>query len=133
MKKNLLLIVFSILFGTTGISQSFNTNNITWFGIDYTHCYFLMPMDFPNVSDLRVKLRAWNDLPLSERDKYFGKTMPGKDVKFVVGMIKKRNDQINVRDHITDDLYKSSHLDSKQVQEIISSYDIPGDLSFRVI
>ncbi len=129
MKKNLLLIVLSVLFGTTGISQSFNTNNLTWFGIDYTNCYFLTPMDFPNVGDLKLKLRAWNDLVLYERDKFIDKTLKGKNVKFALETVNKRNEGINVRDHITDDGFKSSHLDPAKVQEIINSYDIPPDLS----
>jgi len=129
MKKNLLLIAFSILLGMTGSSQSFDTNNLTWFGIDYTNCYFLTPMDFPNVGDLKTKLRAWNDLVLYERDKYIDKTLKGKNVKFELETVNKRNDQVNVKEHITDDGFKSSHLDPAKVREIISSYDIPPDLS----
>lgn len=129
MKKNLLLIVLSVLFGITGTSQSFDTNNLTWFGIDYTQCYFLTPMDFPNVSDLKLKLRAWNDLVLYEREKYIDKALPGKNVKFATETVNKRNETVNVRDHITDDGFKSSHLDPAKVQEIISSYDIPPGLS----
>ena len=129
MKKNLLLIAFSILLGMTGSSQSFDTNNLTWFGIDYTNCYFLTPMDFPDVNDLKDKLNAWNYLVLSEREKYIQKTLAGKNVKIAIEMVTKRNKSVNVKEHITDDLFKSSHLDPAKVREIISSYDIPPDLS----
>ncbi len=129
MKKHFLFIVLSVLFGTTGVGQSFNTNNLTWFGIDYTNCYFLTPMDFPNVGDLKTKIRAWNDLVLYERDKYINKTLKGKNVKSALETVNKRNETINVRDHLTDDGFKSSHLDPAKVQEIISSYDIPEGLS----
>lgn len=133
MKKILLLLITTITISFSSFSQSstdsFNTNDITWFGIDYTQCYFLNPIDFPSRDDLKVKIRAWNDLILNERDKYIGKTLPGKNVKFATNAVNEKNSEIEIKSHITEDGSKSKHLEMSQIQEIINGFKIEDGLN----
>lgn len=133
MKKFLLLLITGILISSTSYSQSsgssFNANQITWFGIDYTECYFLNPIDFPSRDDLKNKLQAWNDLVLNEREKYITKTLKGKSVKYAKNAVNERNETVKIKDKITDDNTKSNHLKSDQIQGMINSYNIEDGLS----
>lgn len=131
--KKLLALLFTIaILTTSGFGQSsdnaFNSNDITWFGIDYTQCYFLTPIDFPNVSDLKSKLDSWNDLVLYEREKYIEKTLPGKNVEFEIDAVSERNTTIDVKSRLTEDKSKSNHLKTDQIQGIINEYNIESGL-----
>ncbi len=133
--KNLLLTAIA-LFAAVSISSGQNVSKIeqapawTWFGIDYTQCYFLTPMDFPSVSDLEEKIGAWNDLILLERDKFIEKTIMTKKrkIKYYVDMVKERNEEIDVKSRLTEDGFKSSHLEPEMIQGIVDSYFIEDDM-----
>lgn len=133
MKKLLLLLITTIAISFSGFTQSsddsFNSNDITWFGIDYTQCYFLNPIDFPSRDDLKSKLRAWNHLILNEKEKYMEKTLPGKNVKYEIDAVNEKNNAIEIKSHITEDGSKIKHLDPGQIQEIINDYPIEEGLS----
>jgi hypothetical protein len=128
MKKILIALTACLLIVSAGFSQSskasFNTNDITWFGIDYTHCYFSTPIDFPNTGDLKAKLKAWNDLIFYEREKYIDKTLKGKNVKFSTEAIEEKNNTVDIKSRILDDLSKANLVQSDQIQEIINGYNI---------
>jgi hypothetical protein len=105
-----------------------NSKSWTWFGIDYSHCYFLTKMDFPDAYDLKEKLQAWNDLVLLEKEKYIYKTLTSKKVDFSTDMIKAVNDQVDVTERLDNDGFKSTHLDPADIQGIVNGYDIPQHL-----
>lgn len=127
--KKLIFLSISLFFSYSIFSQSFNTNEFTWFGIDYTQCYYLGPIDFPSISDLESKIEAWNDLVIQEREKYIDKTLKGKKVSFAIESVKARNEAINVKSRLTEDNAKIMHLNPDQIPGIISSYNIDADLS----
>jgi hypothetical protein len=133
MKKLLITLITGLLLSSASYSQTsgtpFNPSDITWIGIDYTHCYFITPMDFPSTTDLKAKLKAWNDLILYEREKYIEKTLKGKNVKFSTDAVEAKNNSINVKSRITDDASKSSHLQKDQIQGIINSYNFEDGLT----
>jgi len=133
MKTILLSIIGGLLLSSAGFSQSsgseFNTDEITWFGIDYTHCYFLNPIDFPSRVDLKNKLKSWNDLVVYEQEKFIEKTLQGKHVEYETDVVEERNNAVEIKSKITEDGFKSSHLQSDQIQAIINSYNIKGGLS----
>lgn len=132
MKKTILTFLASLLFASLSFGQSSSdvqhAETWTWFGIDYTQCYFLTPMDFPSVSDLESKIKAWNDLVLYERAKFLDKNLLGRNTIFYLDAVENRNKEIDVRSRITDDGFLSSHMESTQIQDIINSYDIPEDM-----
>lgn len=133
MKNLLLALLFSAFAITSASAQSSadigTSNDWTWFGIDYTNCYFIMSYDFPSVSDLESKIGAWNDLVLLERDKYILKPLASKDIAFSVDMVKELNGEIDVKSRISNDGFQSSYMESSQIQEIVNNYQIPDDLS----
>ena len=129
----LLLSAFFIALGSGLFAQSASDlkhdSNWTWFGIDYTNCYFLSKMDFPNVSDLESKISAWNDLVLMEREKFIVKTLVGKNISYSTDMVKDLNSEIDVKSRLSDDGFQSTHLDPGTIQEIVLNYKMPEDLS----
>ena len=132
MKKSILILLAALFINATSFGQSSdisNAKNWTWLGIDYTHCYFITSMDFIDADDLLSRTKAWNKLVYSEREKYIDKTLKGKKVLFSTDMIKDRNMEIDMDKKITDDESLYKHLDREQVKGIISSYEIPDDLS----
>ena len=133
MKKSLItfcaLLIFASTISAQSVSDISKAKEWTWFGIDYTSCYFLSPMDFPSVSDLRSKIGAWNDLVLLERAKFIEKPFGGKDFVYYVDMIKDRNEEIDVKGHISEDGFKTTHLEPNMIQEMINSYFIDDELT----
>jgi hypothetical protein len=88
-----------------------------------------MSYDFPSVSDLESKIAAWNNLVLTEREKFLVKPFKGKTLDFSVDMVQELNEGMDVKSRISNDEQLSSHMESSQIQEIVNSYKIPGDLS----
>jgi len=111
MKTILLSIIGGLLLSSAGFSQSsgseFNTDEITWFGIDYTHCYFLNPIDFPSRVDLKNKLKSWNDLVVYEQEKFIEKTLQGKHVEYETDAVEERNNAVEIKSKITEDGFKA--------------------------
>lgn len=133
MKKLLFILIIGTLVVSSSNAQSSadvaNSTKWTWFGIDYTNCYFIMSYDFPSVSDLESKITAWNNLVLTEREKFLVKPFKGKTLDFSVEMVQELNDGIDVKSKISNDEMLSSHMESSQIQEIVKNYSVPEDLS----
>ena len=128
-----MISLIALLFlGMSSFSQSLSEVNKakewTWFGIDYTNCYFLTPMDFPSISDLEAKIGAWNDLVLLERDKFIEKTIGRRDINYYVDMIKEKNAEIDVKSRLSDDDFKTTHIESGMIQDIVDGYYIDDDM-----
>lgn len=125
MKRYLILYVLSLGMVFSSIGQDkFNTSEITWFGIDYSECYFMTRYDFPNTGDLKAKLNDWNDLILYERSKYIEKTLPGKKVNYEVDAVEERNRLVDIKSRVTEDLSLKDHLSKQRVEEIIKSLSV---------
>jgi hypothetical protein len=85
-------------------------------------------MDFPSISDLEAKIKAWNDLVLYERSKFIDKNLGKRNVNFYVDVVENRNKDIDVKSRVTDDGFLSSHMEAGMVEEIINSYEIPDEM-----
>ena len=133
MKKSLITFCAILFFGSTLFAQSISdiskAKEWTWFGIDYTNCYFLTPMDFPNISDLEDKIAAWNNLIIMEKAKFIEKPFKGKKIIFYTDMIKDRNEEIDVKSRLSEDGFKTTHIETGMIQEIVSSYFIEDDMT----
>ena len=131
MKKLLLITSLIAAINFSGFSQSTEgamANNLIFYGIDYTHAYFLTPLDFPNTADLKANIENWNDLIATERDKYSISKFFGKpDVEYNFKMVKALNDNIDVESRLTTDPNKVAYLDEAQIAEIVSKYDTGDD------
>lgn len=130
-------LLFVLFISTSAIFSSYaqssedisNSTNWTWFGIDYTNCYYIMSYDFPSVSDLESKIGAWNNLVLTEREKFLVKPFKGKTLAYSIDMVTEINEGIDVKSRISNDPMLSTHMDKSQIQEIVNNYQIPNDLS----
>ena len=133
MKKTMIAFLAACLLSFSLISQNTadfaNAKDWTWFGIDYTNCYFISPIDFPNLTDLESKISAWNDLVVVERAKYIEKTLKGRKISYYTDMVKDLNSEIDVKSRLSDDDFKSTHMESPMIQEIVSKYSIPKEMT----
>ena len=133
MKKIILTFAALLFLGSSFFAQSdsdiYKAKEWTWFGIDYTNCYFITPMDFPNVADLYEKIGAWNDLIIMERAKFIDKPLKGKKITYFVDMVKDLNDEIDVKSRLTEDDFMTTHMEVSMVEEMVANYEIPEELT----
>lgn len=132
MKKSIVFLLAALFINATSFGQSSDISNAkdwTWLGIDYTQCNFITSMDFVDPDGLLRKTKDWNNLVYNEREKYIEKTLIGKNVTFSADMVKDRNMDIDMENQITNDESLYKHLDTEQIDEIVSNYKIPEDLS----
>jgi hypothetical protein len=131
MKKTILLAILAVLSVTFSKAQTlddlYNAESITWYGLDYTNAYFIASMDFPDVYALKSKFSAWNELIIMEREKYDLEKFFNTDVSINLDMMEKRNERIRLKGRITDDDFKSSHLEHANIQEIVNTYNLEGE------
>ncbi|HEY9113700.1 MAG TPA: hypothetical protein VIN10_03315 [Bacteroidales bacterium] len=137
MKKSILLLVIALVTSFLGVSQTSGItadNNLNFYGIDYTQTYFLTPLDFPNTADLKAKITGWNDLILTERDKYsIQKFFNKSNVEYQFNMIKALNDKIDVESRLTTDPAKVAYLTEADIAKIVSQYNTGDDKDFGLV
>ncbi len=126
--KNLLAILILALGGTMIVdAQSIgnhkirNTKKLVWFGIDCTQMQCIGRADFPNPDDIADRVVfAWNDLFISEQDKYdihgaFQKNEFLYDLTSVEAQNEKlTGDQIMVTE--------ATPLDKATIERVVSNY-----------
>ena len=137
MKKSILLLVIALITSFLGVSQTSDMtagDNLTFYGIDYTHTYFLTPLDFPNTSDLKEKIGAWNDLIATERDKYsISKFFNKPNVDYNFKMVKALNDKIDIESRLTTDPTNVAYLNEEDIAKIVSQYNTGDDKGFGLV
>ena len=126
---SLLALSMSFAIFAQGSADISKAKDLTFFGIDYTQCYFVPSEVFYDADDVKFKIIAWNNLFKSEYDKFLVKTIKSKNITFSDKMIKEVNSQIDPQSRISDDESLYNHLNTDKITEIISSYQIPGELS----
>ena len=130
MKKTFLFVIIAFMATTFGKAQTmddvFAADSITWYGLDYTNTYFIATVDFPDPYALKSKFSAWNDLIIIESDKYNLNRFFNMDVKKDLDMMRIRNERVRLKGRITDDDFKSSHLEQSDIQEIVNTYNLEG-------
>ena len=133
MRKTFLLIIIIFISAAFGKAQTiddiYNAESITWYGLDYKNAYFISTIDFPDPYALKSKFSAWNDLIIHEREKYNLEKFFNTDVNIKLDMMEKRNERIRLKGRITDDDFKSSHLEHADIQEIVNTYTFDGEES----
>ncbi|RLD39176.1 MAG: hypothetical protein DRI89_13730 [Bacteroidetes bacterium] len=131
MRKVFLLTALTIMSFSFLQSQTaddiYNAETISWYGLDYTHAYFISTVDFPDPYALKSRFSDWNDLIINESDKYNLNRFFNTDVTMHIEMIEMRNEKIRLKDRITDDDFLSSHLEYVNIQEIVNTYNLEGE------
>ena len=132
MRNTLLIFAATLLFSMSSFGQDseiYKAREIYWLGIDYNHCYFITSYDFTYPSELYSKLDIWNTLIFNEREKYLDKNFKNKQVTIVSNFISSLNDDVDIKEHMVDDLSKEHHLTKDDIQGIVNKYNFPDDLS----
>ncbi len=132
MKKLYFIVFIAFAFSWGANSQSAeditNAETLTFFGIDYTYCYFIPSEAFYDTDDLGAKIIAWNNLFKSEHEKYLAKNF-SKEIVFNDEMVRKLNVIIDPVTRVSDDESLYNHINKEEVNTIVSNYQIPEDLS----
>jgi len=134
MKKLLLVAISLILFNGTNYSQSnkaYCAQEITWLGLDYSVAYFTDEKAFPDPNTLKNKLFfEWNEFVFTEQKKFdIGRTFNKTYVIYSTSYINSRNKNTDVSSHIGNFGYYQRHFNNDSIQEIISSYSLPDNIS----
>jgi hypothetical protein len=128
MKRSIFIILFFIGIGMSANAQTakdiFTTDQIVWFGLDYSQVKLLGAIGFNDVQ--RVKdfyFNAWNQVILNESDKYNLRSFLRKsDIINDLSVVGKRNELPEVSKLITDNLADKTALTSEKIESIIASY-----------
>lgn len=121
------LLSFTVV--SQDMSDIFQTQSATWYGLDFSEAYFIGSEGFTNPLDIKDRyFNSWNMLIKNEYDKYdLGKFFQKENVDFSLDNITKRNSEVSIYDRVIDEGGKTMHLDDNKVQEVIGAYDFDGD------
>ncbi len=134
MKAFWILIISLIIMAGSVKSQSnavYCTQEITWFGIDYSQADFINNAAFPNPYLLTDKFfEEWNNLVFNEPvkfdiAKYFNKT----DINYSTSYINMRNKAVDIANHIKAGNYQQNIFNADTISDILSTYKIDGNTS----
>lgn len=98
---------------------------ITWLGLDFTAAKFIGDRErLGSESDMRHLLEAWNDLILTEKDKYDIPGAVGRDeVLTASDVTKDHNQELAVLGMISNAEKDYLHLTREEVGDIVSKYN----------
>lgn len=124
-----LSILFTVNLFSQDMSEVFQTEKATWFGLDFSEAYFIGSEGFADPSDIKGRyFNSWNLLIKNEYDKYnIGKFFKKSKVEFSLENVTAQNQEMNIYDRIVDDNSKMLHIDEIKVQEMINEYEFSDD------
>lgn len=100
----------------------FKADEITWYGIDFTHAKFIGP-DFNDPTEIKDRFfKNWNSLIIIESAKYnIGQVFRKSKVNYSLDAVTHRNDSINMKNIVVFNDDKITFTE-KDVPEIVKSY-----------
>jgi hypothetical protein len=103
---------------------------VTWLGLDFTSAKLIGDRErYGSVSDVLHLIEAWNQLILTEQDKFdIAKAIGRIKVENAVEVTKEHNAELDVPGMFSDDEKDYLHIKMSDVDEIIAGYDFK-DLS----
>ncbi len=131
-KKTVLIIqafLFSSLLHSQDLSEVFQTEKATWFGLDYSEACFIGSESFPNPDEIKDRFfLSWNNLVQSEPDKYnIGTCFYKRNIKISLDNVTKRNQNVEIKNRIHNDGGEAFHLNKNDVFAIIDDYEFKED------
>ncbi len=126
--KNLLFILGLICLGTTGVqAQSIGShkikkaNKLVWFGLDFSEVQCVGRSGFTNPDDIANRVvHAWNDLFITEHDKYnLHDALKKDDFYYDLSSVEMQNEKVSA-----DDLIVSSAkpINRETIEGILTNY-----------
>jgi hypothetical protein len=121
--KLLLIIIALFLFIKNSSAQKIT--ELTWYGLDFSLAKMIGSPGFRNPSEIKnYYFGSWNNVIITESDKFNLKKYYGKKFKTNLAKAEERNKQVDYNELITDDSYE---LTSEQIKNVISNYNNTGD------
>lgn len=130
-QRNLFSLLFVWLLATGSLCAQDRSDvfrpevKITWLGLDFTAAKFIGDRErLGSESDIRHLLEAWNDLMLTEKDKYDIPGAIGRDeVLTASDVTKDHNQELDVLGMISNAEKDYLHLTREKVGDIVSQYN----------
>ncbi|MCB0754316.1 MAG: hypothetical protein H6603_01985 [Flavobacteriales bacterium] len=120
----ILLLLPVVSFGQYTMKDFLNQKcDVVWFGLDFSRAKLIGSDGFNNPVAIKEEyFRKWNDLMISESDKYeWGRALSISDLKYDYGMINEVNDQVKVKSLVID---KSYSIPKEEIPSITQAYNI---------
>ena len=136
---SLFLLFTSLTFYSQSIPDLFNKDvQITWLGIDFAQTKIIGEwahfggVGQQGVGDIRDKyFPGWNNLILSESDKYNLKSMMRQDDIYIdIGMIMDRNAEVSIRQL---ESYNPPNYSTEDIQNFVSSYELESKAGIGMV
>ena len=133
--KILLLIVTSLIL-LSGVANSqarkaYRTQEITWYGIDYSQAYFIDDLAFPDPNRLKDELfLEWNNFVFKEPKKFdIGRSFNKRCVLYSISSIVSRNNEVDIFKRVGNFWFQEEYFNSDSVSRIVNSYELSGEHS----
>jgi hypothetical protein len=101
---------------------------VTWLGLDFSSTKLIGDREkFGSESDVRRLLEAWNQLILTEFEKFdIAKAIKRSKVERSIDVTNEHNAEVDVLSMFTDDEKAHLHLNPNDVEELVGRYDFKG-------
>ncbi len=124
-----IMLSMSLIINAQTADDIKTAKDLTFFGVDYTNCYFVHSQAFYDLDDVKAKIIAWNNLFKSEYEKYLAKNFSKRKITFSDEMIRRINEQIDPATRVSDDESLYNHLNPEQIPLIIDNYKFSSELT----
>ncbi len=124
----LFILISSTAFGQTKSDVFKEDASVTWLGLDFTSAKFIGDREkFGSESDVRHLIDAWNDLIVTESDKYdVARAIDKKKVENAIDVAKEHNAELDVMSMFSDEQKDYLHLKPSDIDEKAAGIDYKG-------
>jgi hypothetical protein len=101
---------------------------VTWLGLDFSNAKFIGDREkFGSESDVRHLLEAWNQLIVTEYEKFdIAKAIDRAKLENAIEVTNEHNAEADVMSMFTDEEKAYLHIKPSDVEEIVAGYDFKG-------
>ena len=129
MKKLFLLILLGLFATQTAVNAQkiedvFNSDDLVWFGLDFSHAKMIDPEGFSNPAQIvQGFFRSWNNIVVNEPNRYdLKQSFRKRTVSNDLSIVTPRNSQVDPSTLVLED-YETHELSEEIVRDIIKEYD----------
>ena len=129
-----LIFCFSVIYGQSS-KELFNSDEMTWFGLDFSRVKLLGSSEFTNLSEIRdYYFDAINDVIVTEKKKYnLSKYLRKEIVDYNLDIVRERNLNVDIEKAVTDDDRFTNFLTENDIENTIKEYDLDSTSGLGVV
>lgn len=127
MKKLLILICLicaTFFTKATGLDEAAASEQITWYGIDYTETRFMNFGDYVRDETIKKNLPRWSYYPFAGSYNKMWSKKYKKELLVAMDGTNKMNEEQNYTDHLTTESFEMSKED---LQKVVDKHNISGE------